>query len=198
LILARLFPKRKGVYVEVGANDGITGSATYLFEKELDWTGVLVETHAELAERCKIARPNSCVFAYATVSPGTAHHVRFQLAPGDPQLSSLKISSDQMRCVPRRETVWVTVPALTLDEILEPSGISSRIDFVTIDVEGFERDVLAGLSLRAWAPRWILVENNGHFTDGWIARYMHRSRYALRRRTGVNEWWQHVGDGADS
>jgi len=52
-----------------------------------------------------------------------------------------------------------TVPARTLSSVLDEAG-APEIDFLSLDVEGFEPDVLRGLDLARHAPRWILVETD--------------------------------------
>ena len=60
-LAARFGNKRGGYYVEVGALDGEKLSNTYFFEKELGWTGVLVEADPRQAENCSKTRPGSVV-----------------------------------------------------------------------------------------------------------------------------------------
>ena len=68
------FNKKNGVFVEIGANDPILLSQTYLFERS-GWTGILVEPLPHLAKRLRSLRPGSRVFECAAASPerrGTA------------------------------------------------------------------------------------------------------------------------------
>ena len=48
----------------------------------------------------------------------------------------------------------------TLDDILEQAEAPMPIDFVSIDVEGHEVEVLSGFDLARWRPRLILVEDH--------------------------------------
>ena len=52
----------------------------------------------------------------------------------------------------------VKVPAVTLDEALVRAKAPREIDFFSLDVEGFEEEVLKGLNFEKWAFRWVLVE----------------------------------------
>jgi len=58
-----------GYYVEVGANNGITNSNTFLLETK-GWKGLLIEANPDLISRCQQSRPNSTVINCAVV--GTA------------------------------------------------------------------------------------------------------------------------------
>ena len=57
-----------GVFIEAGANDGLTQSNTAYFEKNLNWTGLLVEPNKHFYNKCKNNRTNSIVENYALVS----------------------------------------------------------------------------------------------------------------------------------
>ena len=62
--------KPDGVFVEVGANDPVAGSQTWLLEQN-GWRGVLVEPQASLCEKLRPARPRSQVFQVACSCPGS-------------------------------------------------------------------------------------------------------------------------------
>ena len=73
----------------------------------------------------------------------------------------------------------------TLDSVLEESGLQ-RIDFLSLDVEEMELDVLAGFDLTKWKPKLILIED--FLYDGCKRTYLRRRGYKLVRRTGYNNW----------
>jgi FkbM family methyltransferase len=54
--------KKKGKYIELGAMNGINYSNTYFFEKELEWTGILIEPNAFNFNLLKNNRPNNYLF----------------------------------------------------------------------------------------------------------------------------------------
>jgi hypothetical protein len=79
------------------------------------------------------------------------------------------------------------VQVLTLDEILEQAG-NPRIDFISIDVEGFEMQVLSGFDLQRHQPALLLLEDN--FPNRLrVHRYMKDQGYRLVKRTGCNNWY---------
>lgn len=199
LLAAHFAGRRDGFYVEVGAYDGVEGSATAYFD-EIGWRGILVEAVPELAERCRAARPRAQTFNCAAVAPGAPAEVVFEVvegAPGVSSLSSLAVRRDELRAVEhiadRVRIRRVTVPAKTLDQILQ-EGDAPDIDFITIDANGHERDVLRGFALDRWRPGVVIVERLGHLPDGTIMRHMHAHGYALRRKTGVNDWFVRRSD----
>ncbi len=79
------------------------------------------------------------------------------------------------------------VQVLTLDEILSQAG-NPRIDFLSIDVEGFEMQVLQGFSLEQHRPKLMLVEDN--YANRLPVHHHIKSRgYRLVKRTGCNNWY---------
>src|SRR5262249_10234814 len=79
------------------------------------------------------------------------------------------------------------VPLRTLDEILTESHAPSPIDFIAIDVEGHEVDVLRGFDFARWRPRLMLVEDL--VVDMRLHRFMRSRGYKWIRRTDINSWY---------
>src|ERR1035438_273868 len=74
--------RRTGVFVEVGANDPVAGSQTWLLEQN-GWQGILVEPQASLCKKLRPARPRSQVFQVACSCPGSEGEADLVLAEHD-------------------------------------------------------------------------------------------------------------------
>lgn len=147
-----------GVFLEVGANDGYDQSNTYFLERHLGWQGILVEPIRANVTLCRRRRPRShCVWA-ACVPEGYADQY-VEVAIGELDLMSVSpgLSTpdhvDRLPSHPRR----VTAPARTMSEIIDSSPFR-HVDFMSIDVEGAEVAVLAGLDLGRHRPDLLLIE----------------------------------------
>jgi FkbM family methyltransferase len=154
-----------GVFVEAGANDGYNQSNTYFLERFRGWTGVLVEPIPELYRLCKIERPRSLVFQCALVPEG---HPEPTVPMRYGGLMSVvagargSAEADEAHARAGSQLGWdryyeVEVPARTLSSVLDEAGVSD-IDLLSLDVEGFEAEALAGLDLERHAPRFLLIE----------------------------------------
>jgi len=182
--------KRAGFFVEIGAYNGVDFSNTYYFEQN-GWRGLLVEPDAEEAANCRASRPRSRVIECAAVGPESVGEVTFQVVPGWRALSARAVSRRRAgeELVGSLEIEERTVPARTIDSILQEVE-PPEIDFVTIDVEGGEWDVLRGFSLPTWKPQVVIIERAEALPDRRILDHMHRHRYAYLRTTGsINDWF---------
>lgn len=191
-LLAAIFAgQAAGVCLEVGAFDGVTGSATYAFERQ-GWTAILVEPLPAMAPLIRRERRGPF---YPVAAGPVSGRVTFFCAEKDPAISSLAANEPQGQLYAlRNETLHpVEVDQLTLDEILVRSGVD-RVDFATIDVEGHELGVLQGWDLSRWRPRVIIVEDNSRGLDTTVPRHLAAAGYACFRRTGVNDWYAHRDD----
>jgi FkbM family methyltransferase len=156
-----------GFFLEAGANDGYAQSNTYYLEKFRGWQGVLVEAVPELYARCVRERKRCRVYNCALVAADYAEssiEVQFANLMSAVQGSFLNAQaqaehiSSGLTVQKLRATYKIKVPARTLDSILDELPGLVDIDFFSLDVENYEYNVLKGLSLTRYRPKYILVE----------------------------------------
>jgi FkbM family methyltransferase len=171
---------RTGYYVEVGANEPQEGSQTWRFE-QLGWDGVLIEPQQDLAERLR-QRRRAKVYAVACSSPeNSGKSMMLHIAGIHSSLVHGFFVADM------KHAGTCMVPLRTLDEILVDAKAPAPLDFVSIDVEQHEIEVLDGFDLERWRPRLILIEDLAFNLR--IHRYLTRRGYKWVRRTGINGWY---------
>lgn len=133
-----------GVFVDVGANDGVTFSNSLFFERELGWSGLCVEPLPETFSRLAANRRCTCVEAACGVQDGTAE----LLIGASEMLSGLvDVMSSHHRDRIEREggrAGTVTVKVVNLGQLLLRQGITT-IHYLSMDIEGGEAAVLATL-----------------------------------------------------
>jgi FkbM family methyltransferase len=172
-----------GFFVEVGAHDPLVFSQTWLLER-YGWKGILIEPQAACCEKLRQQRPNSTIFQVACTSPeGKKIHGEAKLFLGD-TASSLKPNMFDPSTTYRGVEI---VKLMTLDEILEEVGFDKKLDFLSIDTEGSELEILHGFNIKKYNPTLILVEY--HVYSLKLHNYLKDHGYKLVRRTKNNNWY---------
>lgn len=185
--------KRGGIFVEVGANDPTSPeSQSFHLESLLSWSGLLVEPIPHLADLARKERPSASVYECACTSPekvGVQDLLvpihKNELVTGH---ASLVANVDEHHY---RNFEKIEVLALTLEQLCRNENIS-KIDFLSIDVEGAELDVLRGANLQSFRPVLILLEDKHLYLDKH--RFLVRSGYVLAMRHNRNSWYVRRGE----
>lgn len=177
------------VCVEVGANDGITGSVSLYFE-QAGWRCILVEPNPDLCARLRRER-NAFLFEGAASS--TRGVTTLMLAEGaefSHAVSSVEPGAEADIARQGLSVRAVDVRTAPLDDILQDAGVAlGEIAFVSIDVEGHEAAVLKGFTLSRWRPRVLIVEDNSLLFGNGLRDTLRADGYVRFRRTGVNDWY---------
>lgn len=184
--------KTSGVCVEVGANNGIDDSTTMFFE-QLGWKCILVEPNPSLCQEIQ-KRRNAVLFQCAASNQSDS--VNLYVVDGAVRSHGLSTISTNKEVHDRIKshgfaTSSVQVRSMTLDRILTAAQIDGDIDFVSIDVEGHEYEVLEGFSVEKWKPMILLIEDNSNYEHNTVSNYLKRFGYVRFKRTGVNDWYAH-------
>jgi len=122
------------------------------------------------------------VFAAACSSPANSDQMLPLHLAGT--MSSLDRGQMAPGALPR---AVVNVAVRTLDEILIEAGVPAPIDFLSVDIEGHELDVLRGFDFNRWRPRLVLLEDP--VANRVKLRSMKAAGYRLIRHVGFNGWY---------
>lgn len=174
--------KSAGFFVEVGANHPTRLSQTWFLEQR-GWKGILVEPLPGRCRELREHRPNSAVVEAAAGAPEQSGQATLNVAAGD-AWSHLG-ESKEVAVVER-----IQVAVRTLESILEESG-APAVDFLSIDTEGVELEVLRGLNLEKHRPALMIIEDHMESLDVFF--YLRRHGYQLIQRTHPNNWWAPAG-----
>lgn len=158
MVLFELEDLENGFFVEFGACDGKHFSNTYLLEKSFGWNGVVAEPSPVWHDR--LFQERSCHISTKCVFTKSGEMVVFNEAP-DPALSTVDSYSDtdqfaEVRAKGRR----LEVPTITLSELLREADAPSRINYLSIDTEGSELDILSTFDFSTYKIDIITVEHN--------------------------------------
>lgn len=196
--------KTNGVYIELGALDGVLYSNTKFFEDTLNWTGILIEPHPDKFILLQQNRPNNFLFNdlvschtepldfryfvhdHAAVSGVentlSQHHFDVYFESNNEYNKSLEQNK-------------ISIKPRTLSEIVKETKLT-HIDLLSLDVEGHEFEVLQSwdfsipidivlIETLGVQPekdelcREILMKNNYHF----VSKYKHNEIFSLNSQS---------------
>lgn len=184
--------ERNGVFVDIGANHYQRESNSYYLEEYLGWRGLAVEPQTKFAADYAKRRPQT-IFVPLFVSDKSDQQATMYVPAND-----LIASSDQS-FVQREggdDAAPVQVNTATLDDILDRYEID-RIDFLSIDVELHEPEVLSGFSINRFKPRLVCIESHAPVRQK-ILDYFASQGYALLgkylRADSENLWFAAAGN----
>jgi FkbM family methyltransferase len=156
LIIRHFFrDRRDGFFLDVGCASPIAHSNTYYLEHHLGWSGIGVDALAEYGPAWQLKRPKSKFLSYLITDHADAVEPFYRAPQHRGTSSALK---DWKR--PGRDPTHVEkilVPTITLDRLLEQNGVT-RIDFLSLDIEGAEPQALAGFDIARFRPELACVE----------------------------------------
>jgi FkbM family methyltransferase len=182
--------RRAGVFVDVGAHDGVSFSNTLFFERNLAWRGLCIEPIPEIFD--SLARNRNAICVNACVARKTGSKKFLRVRGYAEMLSGMLDAYDPRHVVRIRDEVReaggsmeeIDVQGIRLDELFRSQGLDS-IDLLCIDVEGAEIEALASFDLGSIRPSVVCIENN--YLDPRIWRALRRAKYRPYARIRQDE-----------
>jgi FkbM family methyltransferase len=157
-VLSQLNFKRNGFFVEFGATNGVDHSNTHLLEKEFGWTGILAEPairwHDELRNNRKAAIETQCVWKESKLTltfneTDTADLSTIDAYSGADAHRNKRIHGKKYE-----------VRTISLNDLLEKHKAPQHIDYLSIDTEGSELEILQGFDFNRHSFGVITCEHN--------------------------------------
>lgn len=145
-----------GYFVEFGATDGLSLSNTASLERDHGWSGILAEPGREWHTRLSSNR--SCQIDYRAVHWASGEQVDF--IPGD-ELGTIKgFESLDYHASMRQKRGGYKVETVSLEDLLGAHGAPNRIEYLSVDTEGTEYEILRNFDFSKYEFQFISVEHN--------------------------------------
>lgn len=185
--------KNKGVFVEVGAGDGIKFSNSFFFERSRNWSGLCIEPRA--SEFQKLITNRTCKCENICIS-NSGKPEKFAEFTGNwlPMLSGIertfydphkiKVEEGLSQSHHHHTKTVYEIPSITLQALLDKYGMV-HVDYCSIDTEGCELEVLQTIDFNKASVNIFSIENNYNNTD--IPLFMKSKGYELITELGVPE-----------
>jgi FkbM family methyltransferase len=133
-----------GYFVEFGAADGFHLSNTYLLENNYSWTGIIAEPNKLYADSLK---NRACHIDTRCVYKNSGETIEFFSVNNFPELSTISNYVDSDHWAPRRsDNLAYPVTTVTLDDLLNFYNAPETIEYISVDTEGSELDILSAFS----------------------------------------------------
>lgn len=182
------------IFIELGAMDGIAYSNSKFFEDELGWTGILIEANPFLFEKLKINRPNCKTYNALISDLDTDLDFKYFNNLGVSCVEKTKpINHDRLYFNSKRPQFAnqpqgsIKIKTVTLANIIENSGYN-KIDFMSLDVEGHEYNVLKSIDFSKVEIYVILVEMLDDNNDNEkIINLLLKNNYIFHSEIGRNK-----------
>ena len=154
LIIDYIFKdKKKGFYLDIGAQHPISNNNTFLLFKK-GWKGINIDLDKKNIDLFKIARPKDINLNYAISDVKKEVDLFFYHESSPINTLSKNVSSFQKAKVKEIKKIQTKV----LNDVLNDINLQNHIDYMNIDVEGYEDQVLKGFNIQKFKPSVVSIE----------------------------------------
>ena len=151
--------KENGFFIEIGASDGISFSNTYLLETQYKWNGICCEPIPNQFEKLVKNRPNSICYDKAVYN-NSGLILDFDIANNSDMLSGISGHIDAHKSGVDANKTTIQVQTISLLDILHNSNAPSFIEYMSLDTEGSEFEILKHFDFEKYTFGLIDVEHN--------------------------------------
>jgi len=150
--------KTDGYFVEIGAADGVHFSNTYLLEKKLNWRGLCVEPAKGWHE--ELLKNRECFVDLRAVGENDGDLVLFKETEIKVLSTFSAYVNNDLHAEARHKGTSYNVETVTLDSLLQEYRFPKQIDYLSVDTEGSEIEILKAFNWANWKFNFISVEHN--------------------------------------
>jgi FkbM family methyltransferase len=174
-VIEKLNWKTNGYFVEFGATNGKDLSNTYLLEKDFAWDGILVEPgknwHNELRANRNVYISTKCVWG------SSGEMIKFNQTKY-PEFSTIESLSDFDGMASSRVSQdQYFVETISLQALLENANAPKYIDYISIDTEGSEYEILRAFNFSHYKFGILTIEHNHNQNESKIDELLSRNGY---------------------
>jgi FkbM family methyltransferase len=190
-VLEKTNYKHGGFFVEFGATDGVLLSNTWLLEKEFGWNGLCAEPNPKLFFKLKQNR--RCIVSDACIAGESGKKVEFVMADaygGILDYAKADNHADKREAYQQAECV-TTLSTTTLDDFLRQHNAPRDIDYLSVDTEGSEFEILQAFPFDQWKIKLLTIEHNYTSRRTDIRDLMERHGYLCTERD-FDDWYEKI------
>ena len=181
-VLDTLSYKKNGFFIEVGAGDGVNLSNTYLLERDYNWTGILIEPSRNFYNKCCVSRKSIVINKLLlNTSQDTLKFYEkkvgeFSHSEGYGSVLASEILSEY------------DVETIKFENLFKTFLSKPTIDFLSIDTEGSEPEILKSIDFLVHKPLVICIEHNFNKKNRIFYKKFLKSKGYKLKYTGISRW----------
>lgn len=173
--------KTKGTYVDIGCWKPTKHSNTYFFYLR-GWKGICVDPNPELKSIFAKVRPKD-TFVNAAVSNDASPETYYQLEDALSSMNTLDYSFIKQHHLEANVKAEIIVPKISLEHLLDTHLENGcPLDFMDVDVEGLDIEVLKSNNWNKYRPKIVMVESDFSLTEdltSQVSQYLNSKNYIL-------------------
>lgn len=171
------------VFLEFGATDGVSLSNTYYLELKRGWTGGLGEPNPVvqpflLQNRPKATHILDCIWEKSGEQLEFFASEAYEFSTLKQFLDSDKESGGDNYEIRTKQGKLVSVPTISLNEVMERHFGGQAPDYISIDTEGSELTILSSFDFSKYRPKIFTVEHNYTRHEHTIDQLMEQQNYS--------------------
>ena len=190
-VLAMVDFKSEGFFVEFGALDGFSISNSYLLEKKFGWNGILAEParscHSDLMKCRDVFIDFDCV--WHTSNKKINFWELSSLALSGTPLGYKKLQNKRPKAIKKQKEYQVST--VSLDDLLQRYNAPAKVDYLSIDTEGTELEIIRSFNFKNYQFSVITIEHN--FTSDRDEQFniltSNGYRRILESYSGIDDWY---------
>ncbi len=202
-VVKKLNKKKNGYFVDLGASGGVVNSNSYALEKYFDWHGICVEPNPNmrafpnLVENRDCICENVCVYNEIKMVQFVARGRKIESSGIFDDCSSVMIQN----LVNIKGHPIIKVPAVTLMSLLEKHNAPTIIDYINIDCEGAEWEILKNFDFNKYTFLTMTIEHNYWEGTNWdekekikkdkIRKLLSEKGYIIDTELPWEDWFIH-------
>ena len=139
--------KNKGIFIEIGGGNGVDLSNTYMLEKKFSWKGVICEPDIRLHN--DILAKRKCFLEKKPVHNSSNKKIYFSFKEPYESFIASKGNSSSKK-----------MSSISLNALIEKYQLGKNIDYISIDTEGNELDIIKKFNFKKFNVKIFTIEHN--------------------------------------
>lgn len=190
-VLDLLNYKKNGFFVDLGASDGVTASNTFLLEKFYKWEGICVDPNPVTIKSLSGARDSHICDLAVWESSGQV--LPFRYLKDQTEFYGWNLRAGLNETVVGLDSRFGTynVFTISLNDLLELYNAPYEIDYISMDLEGSELNVLRSFDFSENFIKIWTIEHSNDIQEQEIFNIMDKHGYVLKTKLGHENWYVH-------